>query len=849
MRITWTKYTAGAFLLAFLALLISGCGDYGGTPKVNQTPPVTKKVSGSVSYLATGMPLPGATVTAYAIDGAGARASTPLPGSGFSISNVDGTYSIDIPVDYAGALMLEATVPAQSLLKPAKSVQLAAGTRTVRSLVPASVVSQAQPRVMISFATEAVVLLLEQNAITGNPATGFTPTGFSSDNILKAYLVLETFFGPNFSQVAPPASELLIGSSSQQVQNLLVSIQAFNIAAWGPSGAPMAQIVIALTTTGLGGFSATIVQAIQSASAVLIGGGLLDPGYLPSPAIIAAITGATGVPVTAPSLTDAVAPTVPGSPAVSAANGKVTLTWSPSTDNTGVAGYNVWRSVSSGTFLLLATVGPTPASYLDAAVAPSTSYSYQVTAFDAGRNTSGFSTVASLTTPAATPVPALSPAVHTLSGKVTSGGLPLAGVMLRLNGAGTGVALTGSDGSYTFVVLNGSYLITPVWPGVAGSPNYLFSPLNLGASVLDADVTGKDFTAVPSGTIASTVTFPDGAISGSVTYPGGAVTGSTSYPGGTVIGGISYPPGTVVISVTFPSGTVIGGVSYPAGTVISAVSFPNGAVVGGVTYPAGSVVTIVSYPGGSVVGGVSYPSGLIVTSLVYPNGTVIGGVSYPAGTVFTIVLYPSGAVVGGVSYPAGTVITTVTFPGGAVIGGVTYPAGTVITKVNYPAGSVVGGVSFPSGTVVVIVGYPNGTVSTTVTYPNGAVVGGVSYPPGAVVVTVTYPSGALSVSVTYPNGAVVGGVSYPAGTVIVTVSYPNGSVSSSVTYPSATVVGGVTYPAGTVVVTVSYPDGIIIGGVGYPAGTLMISVSYPDGTVANYVKFPGGTVDVNLTWN
>ena len=70
----------------------------------------------------------------------------------------------------------------------------------------------------------------------------------------------------------------------------------------------------------------------------------------------------------------------------------VSLAWSASTDNTGVTGYNVYRN---GAFLAQSTV----TSLVDAAVAPSSTYSYTVTARDAAGNSSGQSGAAVVNTP------------------------------------------------------------------------------------------------------------------------------------------------------------------------------------------------------------------------------------------------------------------------------------------------------------------------------------------------------------------------------------------------------------------------------------------------------------------
>ena len=92
---------------------------------------------------------------------------------------------------------------------------------------------------------------------------------------------------------------------------------------------------------------------------------------------------------------DTIAPSVPGVLAGRAIDANtVSLTWNPSTDNVGVSGYYVYRNGA-----LIATVA-SGNGYTDNTAAPSTTYSYAVTAFDAAANASGLSAAASVTTPA-----------------------------------------------------------------------------------------------------------------------------------------------------------------------------------------------------------------------------------------------------------------------------------------------------------------------------------------------------------------------------------------------------------------------------------------------------------------
>lgn len=100
------------------------------------------------------------------------------------------------------------------------------------------------------------------------------------------------------------------------------------------------------------------------------------------------------VPVTV-SNGDSQAPSQPaGVTAEANAYNKVTVTWSASTDNMGVAGYWVSRN---GTVVAKVTTGT---QYVDPTVLPSTSYSYRVAAIDNAGNTSALSAEAKVTTPA-----------------------------------------------------------------------------------------------------------------------------------------------------------------------------------------------------------------------------------------------------------------------------------------------------------------------------------------------------------------------------------------------------------------------------------------------------------------
>ena len=87
-----------------------------------------------------------------------------------------------------------------------------------------------------------------------------------------------------------------------------------------------------------------------------------------------------GVPDTTP-------PTAPTNLAASAGRRKITLTWTASTDNVGVTGYQVYRATSaSGPFTQIATT--TTTSYDDSGLTSRSTYWYYVTASDAAGNVS-----------------------------------------------------------------------------------------------------------------------------------------------------------------------------------------------------------------------------------------------------------------------------------------------------------------------------------------------------------------------------------------------------------------------------------------------------------------------------
>jgi chitodextrinase len=100
-------------------------------------------------------------------------------------------------------------------------------------------------------------------------------------------------------------------------------------------------------------------------------------------------------------------PSTPANVAVQAiACTKATVTWSPSTDNTGVSEYLLWMGPSPGSLIQVATVLGTTTSYSNSTLSPQTAYYFGVQAEDKDRNISYMSTVVPVTTPALPVAPA-----------------------------------------------------------------------------------------------------------------------------------------------------------------------------------------------------------------------------------------------------------------------------------------------------------------------------------------------------------------------------------------------------------------------------------------------------------
>jgi chitodextrinase len=136
------------------------------------------------------------------------------------------------------------------------------------------------------------------------------------------------------------------------------------------------------------------IQAPASANVAPLGDYMLfivDTNGVPSVAPMVRLTN------TAPDVQPPIAPTALGATAISPS--QINLTWNASTDNVGVASYFVERCAGAGcnNFVHIGTT--TATTYNDSGLTAGTTYGYRVRALDSANNLSGYSNVASATTP------------------------------------------------------------------------------------------------------------------------------------------------------------------------------------------------------------------------------------------------------------------------------------------------------------------------------------------------------------------------------------------------------------------------------------------------------------------
>ena len=242
---------------------------------------------------------------------------------------------------------------------------------------------------------------------------------------------------------------------------------------------------------------------------------------------------------------DTTPPSTPSATATAIATDTIALSWTPSTDNVGVAGYNIYAYTppvyrhaggkGSGTVLVapakytLLDSGITGTSFDMTGLQPGTSYSYAVAAFDGAGNLSGYSAPVSAETwqmPAVTwstdgvnTDPAVSViANHSLYMTIWPAGNP--SPTFSLYSAPAGVTFNGANWTNSQLT---SYPAAINWTPTAdevGQQNIVFESVN---------AAGTTFTTISINVIAD-VPIPSLSVNGGLTYTQGNYTaGSTPF--------------------------------------------------------------------------------------------------------------------------------------------------------------------------------------------------------------------------------------------------------------------------------------------------------------------------------
>lgn len=190
----------------------------------------------------------------------------------------------------------------------------------------------------------------------------------------------------------------------------------------------------------------------------------------------------TAVSATTPALADTAAPSMPaGLVAQAVSSTQINLSWTASTDNIGVVGYDIYRSVGTGAASKVATV--TSTSYGNTGLTPATTYQYYVIARDAAGNSSGASAKVSATT--------LATATRgSVSGVISGDRGPIVGAKVQLRvGRNRIIVYTNIYGRYNISNLSpGSYTIS------ASARNYLSKQTSL--TITAGSTTLKDIVLV-----------------------------------------------------------------------------------------------------------------------------------------------------------------------------------------------------------------------------------------------------------------------------------------------------------------------------------------------------------------
>ena len=237
---------------------------------------------------------------------------------------------------------------------------------------------------------------------------------------------------------------------------------------------------------------------------------------------------------------DTEAPSAPtGLKASGVTSTSATISWTASTDNVGVTGYDVYRGTTK--------VGSsTTTSYADTGLTPATAYSYTVRAKDAAGNVSAASSALSVTTESGTVVDTQAPTAPT---GLTAGTVTETSVALSWTASTDNVGVVGYDVYRGTTKVGSATGTTYTDTGLTAATAYSYTVRakdaagNVSAASSALSVTTKTGTVVdtqapsaPTGLTAGTVTETSVALSWNPSTDNVGVTGYDIYRGTTKVG-------------------------------------------------------------------------------------------------------------------------------------------------------------------------------------------------------------------------------------------------------------------------------------------------------------------------
>lgn len=359
-------------VLACLPLVIAGCGDDGGGAGP------TTNVSGVATVSG---PVKAAQVQIFTLQANG-NAGEQL---GSAISGDDGRYTIPVPAAKVTPPLLVKVSGQANSTYTSKITGADVAFSAAESFHAVVDVLTADQTVAVNPLSEAAYRKLQQ-VLTDNPTLRADVKTVGATNSLVADLFnVSDILADPATNLANQAALLVIdqmivdaGSNTTPVMNLINQAFADLADPLNPASSPgpaYQTYLTALTNAGN-----TVMADISLTSPQLA-------------AAVQALLNAAQSPPPEPVWTDATPPSPPADLAatvetLTATSGAATLTWTASSDNIGVTGYEVYRDGS----LIARVTSPT---YRDATLIPGSTYTYFVIALDGAGNRSGQSNTVS----------------------------------------------------------------------------------------------------------------------------------------------------------------------------------------------------------------------------------------------------------------------------------------------------------------------------------------------------------------------------------------------------------------------------------------------------------------------